>query len=80
MKKDITDTELIFKENLVMLRKAQPGCLTKKDIADKLKMSATYYRDLENPTVHKTPSFEVLESIALYYNVEVYQLFKKNDK
>ncbi|MBA4688599.1 MAG: helix-turn-helix transcriptional regulator [Candidatus Galacturonibacter soehngenii] len=75
--KTITYTELIFKKNIKNLRKSLPGCLSKADVAKKIGISASYYRNIENENISKYPSFEVLEKISDFYNVPVWKLFYK---
>lgn len=74
----ISATEKIFKENLKRLRKSRPGCINKTQAAKEIGISQAYYNKLESNTTHKQPSFEVMEKIAAYYNIEVHELIKSN--
>jgi len=78
----ITTTEKIFKENIKRLRKSKPGCINKTQAAKEIGISQAYYNKLESTTTHKQPSFEVMEKIASYYNIEAHELIKlyKEDK
>lgn len=71
----MTETEKIFKRNLISLREGRG--LSKYAAANFMKIGMTYYRGLEDMSKHKSPSYELLEKIARFYEIEVYELFKE---
>ncbi len=68
-------TELIFKRNLLRLREAQNPSANLKDTAQGLNISIAYYHALEDCNRHTNPSFKILEQIAAYYHISVWELF-----
>lgn len=68
-------TEIIFKKNLQRLRKDQKPSLNLKSTAEQLNISVAYYHALEDCNRHTNPSFKVLEQIANYYHISVWELF-----
>lgn len=68
-------SEIIFKQNLLRLRESQNPSANLKDTAERLNISVAYYHALEDCNRHTNPSFKILEQIANYYHIAVWELF-----
>ena len=71
----LTETELIFKNNVKRLRKESPGSPTLVETAEALGIKYGKYRLIESFTPVNV-KFETMERIAKYYNIPVADLFK----
>ena len=71
----MTETEKAFKKNLVKLRESKG--LSRYNISTILKIDYSYYNRLENMDKSTSPSFELLEKIANYYELRVADLFSE---
>lgn len=76
----MTRTEKIFKKNIIRLRESRG--LTRYKVASLLNMNRPYYYNMENMEKKQSPTYETLEKIAVFYKVEVYELFmeEKNNE
>lgn len=72
----MTKTERILKENLAFFRK-QKG-KTKYAVSKELNIEQAYYYRLESIGQKIQPRYEMLEHLATYYGVEVFELFKEH--
>lgn len=70
----MTKTEIIFKNNLIFLRTQRE--ISAYRVATDLKIDKGYYYRLENMNKSQSPTYELLEKLADYYGLEVYELFK----
>lgn len=69
----MTETEKLFKQNLCILRESKG--LSRYNICTVLKIDNSYYNRLENLERSVSPTFELLEKIADFYNIKVCDLF-----
>ena len=68
-------SEIIFKRNLQRLRLEQAPPVNITDTAKNLEISVAYYHALEDKDRHTKPTFKMLEKIASYYKISVWELF-----
>ncbi len=70
----MTSTEKKFKDNFIKYR-AEKGisCYT---LAKLLNTDHKYCYNIENYDKHVNPTFEFLEKVADFYNIQVSELFK----
>jgi len=71
----MTETEKILKKNLILLREGKG--LTRYQLAKEMQVNRTYYYKMERMDISQSPTYNMLEKIANFYNIEVYELFKK---
>lgn len=62
-----------FAINLQALRKNKG--LNKHQASQEMNIAYSYLTDLERTDGKKNPSFETIDKIAKYYNVDIYELF-----
>lgn len=70
----MTNTEIKFKKNLKSLRESSG--LSGYKTAQNMNIDRGYYYKLESLNKSQSPTYEMLEKIAEYYKIEVYELFK----
>lgn len=71
---NLTETELIFKNNIKRLRANYPGAPTMVEVAKNIGINYGKYRLMESMTPLNV-SFKTMEQIAKYYGVTVESLF-----
>lgn len=71
----ITETELIFRKNLIYLRE-QMG-LTRCAFVREMKLAQAYYYKVENLSISVNVTFDYMEKIARLHNIPVWKLFTK---
>lgn len=69
----ISQTEKIFKKNLIILREKKGVSIYRAALDSKI--DKAYYYRLEDRKRHIEPKFETLEKLSLYFNIPVYKLF-----
>lgn len=72
----LTKTETILKSNLKKLREKQG--LTACALSSRVGIDHSFYYRIENPERHCRFNFDLLEKIATYYKLEVYDLLKED--
>lgn len=70
---EITRTESKLKGNIRRLRECQ--MISSYRLAKEAGIEKSYYYRLEKENYHVQPTFEVLEKLANYYNIQVFELF-----
>lgn len=69
----MTNTELTFKKNLIKMRESKG--ISRYRLAILLKIDKGYYYRMEDFSKSQSPTYDMLEKIADFYDVPVYRLF-----
>lgn len=71
----MTETEKIFKQNLIYLREKHQ--ISGYRVAKETGINSTYYYRLESFEKKQSLNYDVVERLAKFYDIEPYELFKK---